>query len=291
MAKVTTLNSIENDLAQLRQAALSNSNTNNGTLVLDAATGGVIAGTGVFEADGQARNALAAQAYGIIVDARRLARASAAADDGEGDGDGDGFVRKLVVQTGPRTQFVVTADARSMSPSIEQSNYPTSKPEFYALLSSQIAAVIDFDLPQSANLANVSSVLFYALTDEPVARKINWCGFYLTEDAAPATATRPPRMVLGPFQGRVACTLIPFGKGVCGTAASEKKTQLVPNVHEFKGHIACDSASESEIVVPIIVDGSVKGVLDIDCLVQNGFDHEDQIGLETIVSHVARIFQ
>ncbi|KAJ3253962.1 hypothetical protein HDU77_004297 [Chytriomyces hyalinus] len=182
-----------------------------------------------------------------------------------------------------------------MSPSLPTTELSaTSKPEFYAAVKAQIAAVIDPTLTQTANLANVSSVLFYALTDAPVSRKINWCGFYLTEKTAETSAKR--RMVLGPFQGRVACTVIPFGRGVCGTAAATAETVVVADVHSFKGHIACDSASESEIVVPILTkdaSGSVvvEGVLDIDCLEQNGFDAEDKEGLEAIVAVIADIFK
>lgn len=103
---------------------------------------------------------------------------------------------------------------------------------------------------------------------------INWVGFYLLEDN---------ELILGPFQGKVACYRIPIGKGVCGTCAKEMKTQLVANVHEFKGHIACDSASNSEIVVPMIKDNKLIGVLDIDSPILNRFTIEDKEFLEAIV--------
>ncbi|KAJ3071185.1 hypothetical protein HDU98_005702 [Podochytrium sp. JEL0797] len=173
-----------------------------------------------------------------------------------------------------------------MTPALPATPFSTDKAEFYALLLSQVESVIDPTLPQTANLANLSSLLYFSLTDSPVSRKINWCGFYLTEDPAAAK----PRLVLGPFQGRLACTVIPFGRGVCGTAASTKETQVVKDVHSFKGHIACDSASESEIVVPIVVGGDVRGVLDIDCLVKGGFDEEDRKGLEAVVGKIVALF-
>ena len=116
-----------------------------------------------------------------------------------------------------------------------------------------------------ANLANASALLWQFLPD------INWAGFYLMEGG---------KLVLGPFQGKPACIEIPLGRGVCGTAAAEKKTQLVADVHKFPGHIACDSASNSEIVVPLFKDGKVFGVLDIDSPLTGRFTEEDRIGLE-----------
>lgn len=119
-----------------------------------------------------------------------------------------------------------------------------------------------------ANMANMSAVLFNGLEN------LNWAGFYVL---------RGETLVLGPFQGKPACVRIPLGKGVCGTAAQTGQTQLVKNVHEFKGHIACDSASNSEIVVPIFKDGRVWGVLDIDSPVLARFDAADQTYLEQAV--------
>ena len=119
-----------------------------------------------------------------------------------------------------------------------------------------------------ANLANVSALLWQEL------EKINWAGFYLMESG---------KLVLGPFQGKPACIEIPVGKGVCGTAVKEEKTILVEDVHRFPGHIACDSASNSEIVVPIFKNGTVYGVLDIDSPYFARFTLEDQQGLEQLV--------
>jgi len=118
-------------------------------------------------------------------------------------------------------------------------------------------------------LSNAAALIWEALDD------INWAGFYLV---------RGGRLELGPFQGKPACTLIEFGKGVCGTAVVEDRTQLVMDVHEFPGHIACDSASNSEIVVPIHVGGEICGVLDIDSPLKGRFTEEDKAGLEDVVS-------
>ena len=118
------------------------------------------------------------------------------------------------------------------------------------------------------NLANASALLYEKLED------INWAGFYTMKDG---------KLVLGPFQGKVACTVIPLGKGVCGTAAEEDRSLVVPDVHRFKGHIACDSASNSEIVVPMHRNGEVFGVLDIDSPLFDRFSEEDKVGLEAFV--------
>ena len=118
------------------------------------------------------------------------------------------------------------------------------------------------------NLANASALLNDSLEG------INWVGFYIIKDG---------KLVLGPFQGKVACTIIPMGKGVCGTAAQTDSTQVVPDVHKFAGHIACDSASNSEIVVPMHRDGAVFGVLDIDSPLFDRFSEEDRQGLEKFV--------
>ena len=139
----------------------------------------------------------------------------------------------------------------------------------YELLLRQAKAVTE-DVPHpTANLANLSALIYHALDD------INWAGFYLAEG---------DRLILGPFQGNVACVEIPFGRGVCGTAAQQNATQLVPDVHRFKGHIACDTASRSEIVVPIRVGGKVVGVLDIDSPTPARFTDADRAGLEALVS-------
>lgn len=138
----------------------------------------------------------------------------------------------------------------------------------YKMLCKQLESLIQNVPHRVANLANASALLWQALTD------INWAGFYVLEGDI---------LVLGPFQGKPACIEIKVGKGVCGTAVAEQKTQLVANVHEFPGHIACDGASNSEIVVPIYKDGTVFGVLDIDSPVFSRFTEEDRDGLEAFV--------
>ena len=138
----------------------------------------------------------------------------------------------------------------------------------YATLCAQLTALTDGVPYTVANLSNASALLWEALTD------INWAGFYILED---------DRLILGPFQGKPACIVIPVGKGVCGTAVAEDRTQLVPDVHQFPGHIACDSASNSEIVIPIHKNGKIWGVLDIDSPVLARFTEADQAGLTQFV--------
>ena len=150
----------------------------------------------------------------------------------------------------------------------------TNIPADYILLSEQLKALTEHVPYEITNLANASSLLYQTLPD------LNWAGFYLFLDDA---------LVLGPFQGKTACTRITMGKGVCGTAALTDQTQLVPNVHEFPGHIACDSASNSEIVIPIHKAGKLYGVLDIDSPVLNRFSKEDQLGLKLFVQTLEQI--
>ena len=138
----------------------------------------------------------------------------------------------------------------------------------YKNLCAQLRSLTDGIPYETANLANASALLWQHLPD------INWAGFYKMEDS---------KLVLGPFQGKPACIVIPVGRGVCGTAVSENKTQLVYDVHQFPGHIACDSASNSEIVVPIRVKGAIWGVLDIDSPQIGRFSEEDRAGLEEFV--------
>ena len=128
-------------------------------------------------------------------------------------------------------------------------NYPDDREARYALLLEQAKALTDGVSHPIANLSNLAALLFQGLED------INWCGFYLMDGGA---------LMLGPFCGLPACIRIPLGRGVCGTAAAKNEVQLVPDVHAFPGHIACDSASNSEIVLPIHANGRVVGVLDID---------------------------
>ena len=137
----------------------------------------------------------------------------------------------------------------------------------------QLTADIPYEI---ANLANASALLWAAMPD------INWVGFYKMVDG---------QLVLYPFQGKTACVRIQVGKGVCGTAVAEDATQLVPDVHQFPGHIACDCASNSEIVVPIHVGGEIWGVLDIDSPVLNRFSEEDREGLEDFVKVLEEILE
>jgi GAF domain-containing protein len=143
------------------------------------------------------------------------------------------------------------------------------KPALYAELASSLRALIAGERDWIANLANASALLYQSLPD------LNWAGFYLMKDG---------ELVVGPFQGLPACVRIPLGKGVCGTAAAQRQTIVVPNVHAFPGHIACDSASNSEIVVPMIRDGEVIGVLDLDSPKLERFDAQDREGLERFVA-------
>ena len=138
----------------------------------------------------------------------------------------------------------------------------------YDTLNTALKGLVDGVPHLIANLANASALLYDAMED------INWAGFYLLQG---------DKLVLGPFQGKPACIEIPPGKGVCGAAAAEKKTQLVRDVHQFPGHIACDCASNSEIVVPIFAGGEVAAVLDIDSPLPGRFSEEDQSGIEAFV--------
>ncbi|MCI0763861.1 GAF domain-containing protein [Bacillus sp. TL12] len=147
-------------------------------------------------------------------------------------------------------------------------SYAGSREQQYETVIKQLDALLTGESNVVANLANASALLNQFL------ERINWVGFYVTEDN---------QLVLGPFQGMPACVRIPFGRGVCGVAAETKTTQLVADVHQFPGHIACDSASNSEIVVPIIKEGNVIGVLDIDSPEKNRFDEVDQHYLEKFV--------
>ncbi|QSX35729.1 MULTISPECIES: GAF domain-containing protein [Shewanella] len=142
------------------------------------------------------------------------------------------------------------------------------KSEFYQSLNRQLAALLEGDDDMVSAMANFSAMLNSQLTE------LNWVGFYIR---------RGDELVLGPFQGKVACNRIPWGKGVCGTAAALDSTQRVADVHQFDGHIACDSASNSEIVIPVRKQGQVVAVLDIDSPVFDRFDEADQLGLEQAV--------
>lgn len=155
----------------------------------------------------------------------------------------------------------------------EVNNYSGTKEKDYQLLNKQLEALLEGEKDQIANLSNASALLNQFLSD------VNWVGFYIWKQ---------DQLVLGPFQGLPACVRIAPGKGVCGTAASERKTMRVEDVHKFPGHIACDAASQSEIVVPIIKDGELFGVLDIDSPNLNRFDETDQKSLEQFVASLAK---
>lgn len=142
----------------------------------------------------------------------------------------------------------------------------------YESLCDTLSALITGVPHGTANLANASALIMEFLPD------VSWAGFYLMENGM---------LVLGPFQGKTACIEIPVGRGVCGTAVKENKTQLVPNVHEFPGHIACDSASNSEIVVPLRKGGEIIGVLDLDSTSFGRFTEEDREGLERFSEIIA----
>lgn len=155
------------------------------------------------------------------------------------------------------------------------------KKEFYREIVMQSKALCDGEPNRIANLANISAILYERLDD------INWAGFYIM---APNLAQDTQELVLGPFQGKAACVRIPVGRGVCGTAVAERQTQLIEDVHQFEGHIACDAASNSEVVVPIIVNDEVVAVLDIDSPSINRFDQEDANGLEQLVDMIQTIW-
>lgn len=155
----------------------------------------------------------------------------------------------------------------------QKSVYPKDKQELYQLLDSQLCALLEGETELIPNLANASALLFQALED------INWAGFYLW------TGTE---LLLGPFQGMPACVHIAPGRGVCGTAAQNLSTQRVEDVHQFPGHIACDAASRSEIVIPLHQEGRLLGVLDIDSPSAGRFDEMDQQGLEVLAKRLIK---
>lgn len=144
-----------------------------------------------------------------------------------------------------------------------------AKPALYDALARSLEALLEGERDAVANLANASGLLAETL------ERVNWCGFYLM---------RGGELVLGPFQGKPACVRIAVGKGVCGTAAERRETLVVPDVNAFPGHIACDAASRSEIVVPILQDGVLRGVLDVDAPETGRFDADDRAGLERFVN-------
>jgi GAF domain-containing protein len=145
----------------------------------------------------------------------------------------------------------------------------SNKNKQYKLINTQVQALISDESDMIANMANIAAVLFNNL------EQINWAGFYLFKQE---------QLVLGPFQGQPACVRIPMGRGVCGTSAATRQTVIVEDVHEFAGHIACDVASNSEIVIPIVFNQQLIGILDIDSPVTARFNDDDRQGLESLVS-------
>jgi L-methionine (R)-S-oxide reductase len=146
------------------------------------------------------------------------------------------------------------------------------KKRVYDTLARQLAALIAGEPDLVANAANMAALLYHGLPD------LNWAGFYFT---------RREELVVGPFQGKPACVRIPWGQGVCGTAARRGASVIVPDVHEFPGHIACDEASRSELVVPLMVEGRAVGVLDLDSPVRGRFDDDDRAGCERLAAILA----
>ncbi|PRX32555.1 GAF domain-containing protein [Orenia metallireducens] len=148
-----------------------------------------------------------------------------------------------------------------------------NKEEIYQNIILQVKGLTSAESDLMANLANISAVLYNNLEE------VNWAGFYLWKE---------DQLVLGPFQGKSACVRIAKGKGVCGSAIEKRETLVVKDVHDFPGHIACDAASSSEVVVPIIIDNQIKGVLDIDSPIKDRFDKVDQKYLEEVVAILIR---
>lgn len=163
--------------------------------------------------------------------------------------------------------------SRAFSGSLAMNVGAKSKANEYESLVRSLAALLDGERDWIANLANTAALLYTELAD------LNWAGFYLLKDG---------ELVLGPFQGKPACVRIALGKGVCGTAAEQRRSIVVPDVHEFPGHIACDSASNSELVVPLMRGGELLGVLDLDSPRFERFDDEDRQGIEAIASALVR---
>lgn len=151
--------------------------------------------------------------------------------------------------------------------------YPEDRQAAYRLLDGQLAALMEGERDPLANMANASALVFQALPD------LNWAGFYLYKQGM---------LVLGPFQGMPACVRIPLSRGVCGAAAREKRTLVVEDVHAFPGHIACDGASASEIVIPLLERGELLGVMDLDSPVRGRFDETDRQGLEGLAARLVQ---
>jgi L-methionine (R)-S-oxide reductase len=149
----------------------------------------------------------------------------------------------------------------------------------YSLLTRQVESILDGERDLVSNASQFSAFVYDSIAE------LNWAGFYFVRPAKRAVAGGPgEELLVGPFQGKVACARIAFGRGVCGTAAAERRTIVVADVHEFAGHIACDSASNAEIVIPLVKDGALWGVFDIDSPSLNRFSEADRQGLEALVA-------
>ncbi|NML62467.1 GAF domain-containing protein [Massilia sp. RP-1-19] len=145
----------------------------------------------------------------------------------------------------------------------------------YAMLTRQVTSILEGERDLTANASQFSAFVYDTIAE------LNWAGFYLT---VPSKKGDVQDLLVGPFQGKVACARIPFGRGVCGASAVERRTIVVADVHAFPGHIACDSASNAEIVIPLVKDGKLIGVFDIDSPALNRFSDEDRAGLEAMVA-------
>ena len=146
------------------------------------------------------------------------------------------------------------------------------------MLARQLASVLEDERDLTANASQFSAFIYDTIAD------LNWAGFYLVRPAKKAAGEKQQELLVGPFQGKVACARIAFGRGVCGTSAAERRTIVVPDVHAFPGHIACDSASNSEIVMPVIKNGELFGVFDIDSPSLDRFREGDRQGLEALLA-------
>ncbi|KAL4884222.1 GAF domain nucleotide-binding protein [Aspergillus karnatakaensis] len=173
-----------------------------------------------------------------------------------------------------------------------------SKDEIYSQVLEQAKGLVTGQRNWVSNFSNVASLLWHAYAALPApSSSVNWAGFYIRQDKFPTSSTSAAEqnvsetvkktLWLGPFQGRPACQEIRFGRGVCGAAAEKRETVLVPDVHEFPGHIACDASSRSEIVVPILAEGETVAIIDIDCAVPDGFDEVDRKYLEQLAGLLA----
>ncbi|KAK0613462.1 GAF domain-like protein [Immersiella caudata] len=168
---------------------------------------------------------------------------------------------------------MVHADASNFAPGV-------TKEDAYEQVLLQAEGLFYEQRNWVCNLSNAAALLWHAYKSLPSpSNAVNWAGFY-TFDTLSTPAQ--PQLILGPFQGKVACQTITFGRGVCGAAAATGKTQLVPDVDAFPGHIACDGDSRSEVVVPIVVGGKVVAIVDVDCAVKDGFDDVDRVWLEKL---------